>query len=104
MDVLASNRTRLTCGDVVHRGDVVLIKDGPNFIAGQIWYNAGVDEVLFSVVECWTLVQMLPDRNAAEWLKNEDDVQLIAIEDIMVGVIWMQIGNVVRTLLPYSVR
>ena len=53
-------------------------------------------------MECWKLVHIFPDTKAAEWLRAQDNIQLVAVEDILSAVIWMQTGNKVRTLLPYG--
>ena len=52
-----------------HVTDVVLIKYGNGFIAGEVWLHAAVSGQTYSVVSCWSLKTLDKEHRCALWLK-----------------------------------
>ena len=95
-----SSIARINEFEVCHSKDVVLIKHGTGFIAGQVWCHAAVSGQSSSVVSCWSLQTLNKEHRCALWLKA-DNPAVVNPNTIICSVIWESVGhNVVKTLLP----
>ena len=83
------------------KGDVVLLKDGPGFKAGQIWWLASVQGVCVALISAWNAVAVT--ETSATWLAA-DRPELYPADDILDTCIWKRSGDVVTTLLPPSLK
>ena len=95
-----SNSARVNEFEVCHIKDVVLIKSGDGFIAGQVWCHAAVSGQTYSVVSCWSLQTLNKEHRCAVWVKA-DNPAVVKTDTIICSVIWESLAhNLVKTLLP----
>ena len=95
-----SNIARISEFEQCHVKDVVLIKYGNDFIAGEVWLHAAVSGQTYSIVSFWSLNMLDKEHRCALWLKSENSVVLKA-DTIICSVIWESLDhNVVKTLVP----
>ena len=97
-----SNIARISEFEQCHVKDVVLIKYGNDFIAGEVWLHVAVSGQTYSVVSCWSLRTLNKEHRCALWLKNDNCPAFFETGEIICCVIWESVGvhNVVKTLLP----
>ena len=87
--------------------DVVLIRsvDGINYIAGRVWVHFDIEGQLWSLVETWTVSSYDSSAGEVQWDTQNGLPTYIATRDIIVAVVNRQLTpNVIRTLVPWSVR
>ena len=102
--VLVSTECRFSPLATCKRGDVVFVREGAGFVAGQVWVHTSVLGVHVSLISLWSLVRMDLDHSAAEW-RLDDHAHLVEPADILDTAIWTQLdGGIVRTLLPCHLR
>ena len=104
LEIRTAHESRFSPLATCTKNDVVLVRSGSSFVAGQVWAHAEIDGVCVTLVSLWELLHVNADRGDAEW-RLQDNPLMIDTTDIIDTVIWMQLGdNVVRTLLPCHLR
>ena len=98
LNVLTSGACRFSMYSACHKRDVVFVKDGGSFVAGQVWAHFSIGGVLVSVVSLWTtIVSSRP--LAIDWQKC-DNPTYVDSEEIIDTAVWVQQSDtIVRTLL-----
>ena len=82
-------------------GDVVLVKDGGSFVAGQVWGHFSVDGFCISVISLWALTART--AHACDWRKSDNPL-FVSTDDILEATMWSRhSADIVRTLIPSSV-
>ena len=99
-EVLVGTQMRFNAYEICNVGDVVIVKEGSNVIAGRVWLHSCISRVDVSVIDCWKPQSINRDLRSAEWLTSNEP-QLAATDDILATVIKMPVTDrIVRTLLP----
>ena len=102
--VLVSIEARYSAVGTCRRNDVVLIKDGSSYRAGQVLLHASLLGVAVSLVSVWSLHSINTAAGYAKW-HVDDSKRLIETSDILDSVCHTKLsGNVVTTLLPPELR
>ena len=99
-----SKDAQISAHDACNARDVVLVKQGETFQAGEVWLHADVHGEVFSIVSLWNCKHIDRDTQSADWWVR-DNPTMIDTSDILTATINRRPQNgVVRTLLPASVR
>ncbi len=86
------------------KNDVVLIREGSSYRAGQVLLHARVTGVTVSLVSLWSLLSINTNAGFAKW-NVDDSKMLIETSDIIDNVCHTKLGgSVVTTLLPAELR
>ena len=99
-DVQKSIESRFNAYASCKRHDVVLIREGSSFRAGQVIVHASVVGVAITMVTSWRLHSIDKSSGYAKW-HYSDDKLLIETADILDSVCHTKLpGNIITTLLP----
>ena len=93
-------------GSVSLKTDVVLIKsnDAINFVVGQIWRFASVEDLDIALVSLWELDSYSQTLGKATW-RIVDRPLIVGLEDLRCSVIWSETSpGIANTLVPYQFR
>ena len=102
--VRTAAEARISAFATCRTDDVVLVREGTSFKAGQIKRHFECNGVAFSVVSVWDLHRRI-STEAAEWLRRDNSYGVYECSDLLDAVIWTQSSNaVIRTLLPHQFR
>ena len=104
-EVLTGACSRHSTYGICHTGDVVLIKEGSSFRAGQVLLHACVENVPLTVVSAWDLHSLEAELGYAKWHLSRKRM-LIETKDILDTVCHTKLSGatIVTTLLPPEFR
>ena len=86
------------------KGDVVLVKEGDDFLAGRVGAHCCIEGEASSFISIWKLISHEPDRGYAVW-EQSDSAEVFFTSDIIDTVSSMIFPNGhVGTLLPVDYR
>ena len=91
--------SRIDAYSVCFRGDVVLLHDGDEMVAGDVWAHLEIGGVPVSIIDLYEPLEMHVDQQYCTWRKCDNPL-LFETENIMAAVIWSQTDDIVTTLLP----
>ena len=84
--------------------DIVFVKSGDSFTAGQVWFLASSEGVSFGLVSLWNLRHHDEATASATW-DMSDRPELFALDDFITSVIWRKTSeSIARTLIPFELR
>jgi hypothetical protein len=92
-----SRKARFSEWEVCEQGDVVLVQDGDNVRAGEIWMFAQAYDVHMALVSLWDRLTSEPSR--ITWTMR-DNPQLVDVGDILEACVYCKQGSTCITLLP----
>ena len=96
--------SRVNAFEVCSRKDVVLVRSGGAWQAGEVWLHADANDVPVSLVSLWECSVLDRSTQVAEWIAV-DNPTMIETDDIMAACIYRRPREgIVRTLLPATVR
>ncbi len=87
-----------------HKRDVVLIREGAGFAAAQIVLHAEIAGESVSIVNVWTLRNIVRASGYSEWTISHNP-ELIPADHVLDTVIWTRLaGDRAGVLLPCEFR
>ena len=99
---MTSATARFNAFGQCHSKDVVFVKDGDSYIAGEVWHHVSVDDTLIAVLSLWEHIDT-QEALYADW-RMKSVPCYVDMDDIIDVAIWTEVrSGVARTLLPPSI-
>ena len=103
VDIKTALVSRYSALGTCAKTDVVLVRDGAGFAAGQIQFHCEVDGEALSYISVFTLLRRDNAEFYAVWRKDDDGAQAVPTRDILDTVVYSKWSETdYCTILPYD--